>query len=316
MGSFIKKIFKFLFFVFFVYIILLLLWGDFMPNFAKQNLKYIHFRQGHLNSRLKEVQKIKYIDILFLGSSRSFRQYDTRIFEKAGYTAFNLGSSAQTLAQTEILLDRYFDGINPKLIVFDIYPGMLTADGIESSLDLISNDHNDLESLKLAIDHNNILVYNTLIYSVYRDFFYNQQNKREKRNKGQDSYIDGGFVERKLKFSKIEFPEDKKIVFKENQLESFHNVIRIIKKRKIKLIMIQSPMHKSRRDSYTNIYKMDSLMEINNLQFYDLSNNVKLNEKLHFYDPAHLNQDGVRIFNEFLIEKILEYEYSSLYDLN
>ena len=88
-------------------------------------------------TRLNEVKNIKNIDILFLGSSHTYRGFDTRVFKKNGYNSFNLGSSSQSPIQTLTLTKRYLNQLNPKLIVYEVYPTTFTIDGIESSLDII-----------------------------------------------------------------------------------------------------------------------------------------------------------------------------------
>lgn len=59
-------------------------------------LKYPIGGTGNSYTRLSEVEDIKNIDILFLGSSHTYRGFDTRIFSKYGYSTFNLGTTSQT----------------------------------------------------------------------------------------------------------------------------------------------------------------------------------------------------------------------------
>ena len=81
-------------------------------------------------TRLKEVKTVKNVDILFLGSSHTYRGFDTSIFHDCGYSAFNLGSSSQTPIQTLTLANRYLKQLNPKLVVLEVYPGNFTGDGV------------------------------------------------------------------------------------------------------------------------------------------------------------------------------------------
>ena len=52
---------------------------------------------------------------------------------------FNLGSSSQTPIQTKMLLDEHLDRLNPKLVVFEVYPVVFQLEGVESALDFIAN---------------------------------------------------------------------------------------------------------------------------------------------------------------------------------
>src|SRR5690606_34946967 len=103
------------------------------------NLNYRIGSHGHLFSRLSEADTIQNVDILIIGSSHAYRGYDVRLFGSNGSKVFNLGSSAQTPIQTEYLVNKYINDFKPKFIVFDIYPKVLCIDGVESTMDLLSN---------------------------------------------------------------------------------------------------------------------------------------------------------------------------------
>ena len=90
-------------------------------------------------------------DVLIVGSSHAYRGIDPRILERDGITAFNLGSSAQTPINTKVLLHQYLEQINPKLVVYEAYAGTLAIDGVESSLDILSNNKIDINNLRLKM---------------------------------------------------------------------------------------------------------------------------------------------------------------------
>jgi hypothetical protein len=122
-------------------------------------------------TRISDLKKYKNVDILFLGSSRAYRVFDTRIYAKQGYYSFNLGSSSQTPIQTKLLMKRYLKQLNPKLIVYAVDPNAF-SDGVESAMDIIANDKNDRESLKMLAKINHLKVFNTLIYGYYKDYIH------------------------------------------------------------------------------------------------------------------------------------------------
>lgn len=290
------------------YIFLVIIWGHFNPDFLKSNLSYQKLASGHLTSRLMEVDTIRDVDILFLGSSRSYRHFDTRIFEKQGYRSFNLGSSSQTLLQTEYLVNKYYTKLNPKIVVLDLYPLMFSADGVESTLDIISNDKNNWESVKLAAQHRNIKVLNTLVYAYYREIFHNSNELVESKYniKAKDTYIQGGFVEREIRFSDVEGESrDVEIILNNHQIESFNNIIEKIKRPDTEILLVCTPMHNWKFDQYKNFHVIDSLVNRHNLSLEKFIGLKDLNETKHFYDPFHLNQNGVEIFNKFFIKKLL-----------
>jgi hypothetical protein len=271
----------------------------------KSNLYYRIGYYGHTFSRFSEVKNYKNVDILFLGSSHAYRGFDTRIFSDYGYKSFNLGSSNQTPAQTKVLLKRYLERLNPRLIIYEVYPETFTFDGVESALDVIANDIKDVHLLKMALKINNIKTYNTLIYGFICDFFGLNKSFSEAAIKGKDKYVSGGYVEKEMEFYKpTEFPK-KEISFRDYQLETFSEIVQLIKNKNIKLILVYAPIPKVYYKSYKNNHYFDSTME-RYAAYYNFNELLDLNDSLHFYDYHHLNQRGVEIFNNKLIELLNE----------
>ena len=301
MKKFIYNTFIFLLFTSLFYIIALFFWGRYTPSVFHPNISYPIGSYGHMHSRISEIKNYGNVDILFLGSSHAYRGFDTRIFLDKGYKTFNLGSSAQTPTQTKVLLNRYLKILNPKKIIYEVYPGTFTTDGVESSLDIIANDKNDLHSLKMALKINNIKTYNTLIYGFICDLIGLNNSFNETIVKGNDKYIPAGFVEREMSFYSPSKFEKKEISLNQYQLESFSEVIHMIKHNNIELILVYAPIPKVNYESYINTSYFDGLMK-GYSKYYNFNEIVELNDSLHFYDSHHLNQDGVTIFNNKLIE--------------
>ncbi|WP_202945886.1 hypothetical protein [Aquimarina agarivorans] len=230
MKKFVLSLFLFIAVAFFTYIGYIILWGSFAPNALKPNLNYRIGSKGHMFTRLQEVKRIDSVDILFLGSSHAYRGFDPRIFASHQFNTFNLGSSSQTPIQTAILLERYLDHIKPKSIIYEVYPTTFMIDGIESSLDIIANDRNDLLSLKMAFELNHLKTYNTLIYGIFRNLFNLNTSFTEAIHKKNDTYILGGYVETlPKKFAPITFSKQK-ITLNQNHLNTFEAIISEIKK--------------------------------------------------------------------------------------
>src|SRR5690554_449999 len=160
MKKFIIHLLSFSVFALFFYVIGLALWSWIMPNYMAKNVRNCIGCYGHLNTRIKEIPNYKDIDILILGSSHAYRGFDTRVFKKHGINAFNLGSSAQSPIQTYILLNQYLDELNPKLVVLEVYAGVLELDGVESSLDLAANNKMDKYYYQTLKDIRNLQTYN------------------------------------------------------------------------------------------------------------------------------------------------------------
>jgi hypothetical protein len=260
------------------------------------------FSYGHTYSRLEEVKKIREVDVLFLGSSRAYRSFDPRIFEKNGLKTFNLGTSAQTAFQTNILLNRYLENLNPKLVIYAVYIGTIVNDGVESSMDIISNDKNDLYSLEMALTNNNVKAYNTLIYSII-DCALTNKTIKEPKTKGKDTYISGGYIESKLDYYQNQsevYPKSKWII-NPTQLDEFEKTIQLFKEKRIGYILVNVPFTSSLYNIYSNNAEFDSLMS-NYGRYYNFNETIALDDSLHFLDASHLNQKGVEIFNQKILE--------------
>ena len=144
----IKRILIFSVFLIIGYTLLLFLFGSVLKPKHLPNLVY---KVGHNYLRLQEVRQTSNVDLLFLGSSHAYRGFDTRIFRASNYKAFNLGSSSQTPVQTRVLLERYLENLNPKLVVYEVNPIMFYSDGVESTINLVVTDKNDFSSFKMVL---------------------------------------------------------------------------------------------------------------------------------------------------------------------
>ena len=302
MKYFIKTLLKFLLFVTIVYIFLLCVLGFIISEQKEFNLLFIKRNSGFLYSRINEVKKTKNIDILFVGSSHTYRGFDTRIFKVNGYKTFNLGSSNQTPIQTNTLIKRYVDKLNPELVIYEVYPLPFSLDGVESSLDLLSNENIDKNTFYELFKINNIKVYNTFIYSLCRQFLGLNKNKIENDVYFEDKYITGGYVERKLVLNKELKPQERKvIIFNDKQFDSFISSLQILKRKKIKYILVQAPVTKVLYNSIINNNQIDSIFHSKG-KYYNFNNLIKLSDTNDFYDKGHLNQHGVIKFNNNIIQ--------------
>lgn len=304
MKKFIQLISVFVSFTIIVYLLLLILWGNYAHILLKKNLNYKLGSYGHMYTRLQEAQHTKDVDILFLGSSHCYRGFDTRIFKKANFNTFNLGSSAQSPIQTEVLLNRYLVQMNPKMVIYEVCPITLSSDGVESTLDILANNRIDWESIKMAISLNHIKIYNTLFYSLYKQVFNKNNSFHEDIIRDGDRYIKGGFVEKKLMYFQHKKHIANELMINEDQFHSFENILNELKKRNIRTILVQSPVTKSLYDSYTNKDYFENKLSAYG-EYHNFNNLMILDDSLNFYDTDHLNQTGVELFNNKLLEILL-----------
>lgn len=303
MKKFIINLLLFTLFFGLFYFFSLYLWVTYLPAYSPA-VKYPLGGYGHLHSRLKEAKTTTSVDILFLGSSHAYRGFDTRIFTQKGYSSFNLGSSAQTPMQTQVLLMRYLKQLQPKLIVYEVYPPMFKNEGTEAALDLIANEKLDFNIFKMAYELHNTTVYNSLLYSLGNQWLGDYNTFSEAPEKGNDTYISGGYVERKMAYYHPKPIAQQKIDLNKSNLAYFKENIKLIKEKNIPLVLLYTPITRQEYTTYQNQAYFDALMQ-QYAPYYNYNTKIPLSDKEHFYDTNHLNQKGVQRFNEHFIEHLL-----------
>lgn len=306
MKKFISLLFAFGIFALLFYIVVTPLWKQFTPSYLSPNIKYRIGSNGHMFTRIKEVKQLDKdsTNILFLGSSHSYRGFDPRIFKKNHLSTFNLGSSAQTPVQTLVLLKRYLDRINPNLIIFEVNPRSFQSDGVESSLDIVANDKNDRYTLAMALKTNHIKTYNTLLYAGFRDLLNLNKDFKEPVQRKNDVYIKGGYVESSIQYYKPRELSPRKIKLFKKQIKAFEQCLKEIEKRDIGLILVYAPITHNLYSSYSNNEYFNRKMSAYSFEYYNFNYKVALNDSLHFVDGHHLNQNGVKLFNKQLIQTL------------
>lgn len=307
MKNFIKRFFYFLFFLFFSYIILLILFGNYNLKELNKNMNYRIGGYGHMHSRITEINNFENIDVLILGSSHAYRGFDPRIFKEQNITLFNLGSNIQTPTQTKFLLERYLDKINPQIVLFEVFPDAFISDGVESTLDIVSNDIIKSDMIRIVTDLNHLKVYNTFIYAMYRQIFKLDDSFIEQNKKNGDVYISGGYVQRidskKIKDVSL---KKRKINFLDYQENALNEIIQLLNSKNIKLILIQAPVTKLYYQTISNNAAIDTYFNCT-AEYYNFNKLMNLSDD-YFYDSNHLNQEGVLEFNNMLIEKLFSEE--------
>lgn len=304
MKKFLINIGLFTLFAVIFYVIIMPIWSSILPPFMAKNVRSCMGCYGHTFTRMKDAAKTKNIDILIVGSSHAYRGIDPRIFEKEGISAFNLGSSAQTPLNTKALLHQYLEKIKPKMVLYEAYAGTMNIDGVESSLDILSNNKIDINSIEMANKMHNLLAYNTLIFSSFRQVFGLNDRFKEALKQTGDQYISPtGFVETEYRpniFNKEGI--DKWNLF-ESQKQELKNNVDYIRSKGIKVLLIQAPITKTLYNSVNNNAEVDKfLSDIGTYKSYQ--NAVALKDSTDFFDNNHLNQIAVEKFNKVLVKDV------------
>ena len=300
--NFILDILKFLGFVTISYIVLLVLFAEFLNPYLYFNLRYDRGVNDNVYIKIADIENglADNVDILFLGSSHTNRSFDPRIFRKEGYGIFNLGSSAQSHKQTTLLLEDYLDEINPKLIVYDVYPAMFSNNGLESVVDFLTNEY-PLESLWESIfELNHPKVYNTLLVRIYKKMLRQEYRTYSKVSK-LDQYVEGGYWEHVNVNWDGFLPRDSIVRrIDDEQLNAFLYNLDFISKRGIPVRLVDVPIPSKYFDTHKNIDQIrDDISKFGDVKYFQ--NDVELVDTFHFYDHHHMNQKGVELFSPVFI---------------
>jgi hypothetical protein len=309
MKLFLSSLIKFSAFSFVGYLFLVVFIGSTLPSYFSPNIRFVLGMYGHLHTRLKEADELDKVNTLILGSSHAYRGIDTRLIGSPDKTLFNLGSSAQTPIHTEILVQRYLTKLKPELVIYEIYPGTFTSDGVESTLDLMSNGPMDLTLARIALKQKNPAVFNTAIYALYREKFGLDKEFKQNISENNDTYIPGGFVQSSIHRFRNQAHVNQEWDFKPIQFQAFKRSMNLIENSGAKCLLVYSPITSRRYNSYTNQSIFDSIMNASGT-YIDFNPLVELDDSLHFSDSHHLNQNGVEIYNRKLVEVLSSIDFS------
>jgi hypothetical protein len=260
------------------------------------NLNFPYQGNGYSYTRFKEADTLQHADIVFLGSSHTYRGFDTRIFDSTlQIKSFNLGSSSQSPIQTRILIEEFVQKIKPKLVIYEVCPSDLSSDGIESSLDFISNRPLEWNSVQLCFETLNFKTLNALIFKFWHQIF-NQPNPENLVRKN-DQYVQGGYVERNLNYYEDGNESMQRETILKHQFETLLDNLDLLQSLNCEVLLVQAPYVKK---SFLNEFTESDLNRIQEKAlFLNYSDSLELDTS-SFYDPQHLNQKGVQIFNQAL----------------
>ena len=278
------------------------------------NITFVPANYGHLRSRIADIPRHKGVDILFLGSSHCYRTFDPRPFAAAGISTFNLGSSNQTPIQTLALLETYLDSLQPKRVLFEVHPDIMGNSGEEAACDLLSNMPINRPLRRMAWQVRSPRVINTALYAWMRSnntledsIIIVNTDVNGEQVPCPFAYIRGGFVELPLHRYRPQPLTPQQITINPKQLQALDDCLNLLASRNIPVTLIEVPASRTLYQSYTNHNTFERLMSQRPWadQYLNLNGLIPFTDTLHFFDPDHLNQEGVAMLNKYLISCIL-----------
>ena len=270
----------------------------------KPILKYLQkemiWNRNLFEYTLKNYSDINKYDIQFFGSSHTYRTFDTKIFEKKGINCYNWGSSSQTPMNSYSLIKKY--GKNSKKILVEVYPINFILSGKECVWDLIAS----------PID-NNILIEQCINLGDFRTWqLYSIKyyiNKMLNKSKTPDTigfykgYISVNDTVKKNQVYET-YKIDEKMLYK--QITYLKKIITFCKENKIEIILVSAPIPSKLKiiNEYLWKYEITNLTKQYNVKFLDYLRSHKLKDNVHFFDDDHLNQAGVELFCNLIVNDL------------
>ena len=298
MKKFILNLSAFAVFAAVFYVLLVLCSGQLAPKKLRGNIIPENKIQARdfSNRRFNEIPTNTNVDYMILGTSHAYRSYDPRIFAKAGFSSYNLGSSSQPLGVTRSIYEKYVKQLQPKNIILDIYPIFLNRDATEGTINMLPLFYNDPDFVWDALQIHHPIILNNLIYFN----FFGNPNAVKAQESEKDTYVSGGFVQRteRLKVIPDRF-ETSKTTVDPVQVQHIKDIIADAKKRGINVYLFQAPIPKARFESIQNTPEIDRLLH--SLGNYHNFNAEKHLPNQYFFDDSHINQGGVEIYDPWVI---------------
>lgn len=260
--------------------------------------RHLVWKGGGTWQRFQEYDPAVSHDVVVLGSSQAYRGYDPRLFAERGLDMFNLGTSAQTMAQTDLLMDEYLEAGNTGLLIVEMSLSGLAGDGLESTADLTQNVDRDRAAWKAGLALRdprgcNMLLLRTLMKphaAMYTDSTYQGRGYCQ-----QPGTFDGRF----------DFGRNGTYVAADEQLRHLRALIGRCRERNVPLVLVNHPMPMATDPSMQAAYArtVRSITEGHGVPFIDLGLGHDLDNS-HFADHSHLSQKGVERFVPRLIDTL------------
>lgn len=260
---------------------------------------YYNWPGGDTWQRFREYDPEVRQDAVIIGSSHAYRGYDPFVFRDRGYKVFNLGSSAQTPLNTYPLIEHFLDSTNCPLLILDVYEGVFTNVGLESTADLTQNQPSDAAALDMAWAIRDLRGLNMMALRML--------TRRDKPYYTSDYYEGLGFCAIPDSVNwEAPPPPDKGIELSSTQRHYFESCIRLCRERGIRLVVASHYARRNRKGPAHTVLTsyMDSILAGTGIPYLDYTNTPGVDELHWFADDSHLNTTGARIFTAQLVDSL------------
>ncbi|WP_152619719.1 hypothetical protein [Paramagnetospirillum magnetotacticum] len=279
--------------------------GD--SSILERTIKWHKQTHTFLATQFNEYEQIGSIDILILGPSRAYSNYDITEIESSNYQAFSFGTSAQTPKQSYYFLKYALARKKPKLIIYDFYSRMFSTEGVEALPYLLHDAPLDLEMLQMAAAHRSLIPLRVVVAEVIDRLRHPRPANVIIPNNGNRTYVGKGYAVKLSKNSTLTAPRAYPML--EDQVESYMTLLDLAAASGIPVVTVLGPPFEQREDMPASVRKdwdaFRSTLAKRGAPIVDASLFLpKLDPTTLFADREHLNKLGGTIFTRALMEHL------------
>jgi hypothetical protein len=235
-------------------------------------------------------------DAIVLGSSHAYRGYDPRIFEQAGVSVFNAGTSAQNAKGSLVLYNEYLKD-RADVFILDIYDPVFELEGTESNMRLIQNVPANTAAFALVKEDVKMYTVNAMAVRI--------ASLNPIDEAPNSDYIKNGFCEKKGILYAVESLNDSVFDANEEMFLAFEKMVKQMQADDKRIVLCSHPLPASPglhnyHDKFLS--RFTPLIQKLGLNYIDLTYYTEGFGVNEFADLSHLNQQGVLLYNRILLE--------------
>lgn len=276
------------------------------------------------------------LDLVFIGSSYSYRSYDPEVFDNTlGVNSFNMGSPLQKPVESYYVLKETLKYQKPSLVVMDINWGVFNRDKYFNTK-LWNFDNMRFSSNKIGFLLN-VFDVDQYFYAMFKTMRYHQDTDEllkkmlgmEVENSiDMESYLENykgkGFIidNGKVDVGSIEdifrgySKNPKEYQWNEKQLKYLDKIVKLCREENIELVFVTAPLSPAYFELYTAYWydyehikaTANDLAEKYKVAYLDY-NSINVEESLvtndDFSDSNHLNYNGAQKISRHLADFLL-----------
>lgn len=239
-------------------------------------------------------------DVIVLGSSHAYRGYDPREFEKYNLRMYTAGSGFQNTLSSYVLLKEVFTPQKGNIVLIDVFDQTFEGDGTGSYTRLIQNVSSGSAAAELVWRQPDIRTINSLMCRMMSDL-----SKVEVPD--EDGYLFNGYCPKSDMLSVAPAETFKSAKFNSRFGRYLRETIRLVKSKGAVPVLVSHPQPKSNTNTKFHedfLSFIDPFIKNENVLYLDYNTDHTLNNLEHFADANHLNQAGVTLFNQVLLEEL------------